>query len=500
MIYHRLQKIDDYLFLIWKKIRSIGGSTMMKNSGVQVDKKIAVRYSTQGIEFDLSKRTDFFFLNNDNISFSDLILFKFSSDKPLDPKIQEKIRKYGITIYGTAPGIKNWTPTIRTIPLFLYTLIQYCRIILFCFIRHGYFSFYLSSGLISMVVRYVYWLDFFNANNVGISINSTFAGGHAQNLALSKLGGVSFAYQYSISDLHYPTSTLSNCETVQISFSDFFTRHLWREIELPADKVLNIGYIYDYFVKNPLPFDSYEKIKKQFQDNGVTFTICFFDENSLDRWDMPASNKETASDYSFLFKWLLSDPTIGMIFKPKRGIDLFARINSISQLLSEALATNRCFFLMNKTINRDIFPIQAANFADICIGKLSGATAAMEAALGNIPTYLVDVECHYTHPFYKKENHNIIFKDWPTIKETVSLFRADPELNNNLGNWSPLWEDVVSYNDGKSRDRFSDFIYYTYKAINEGAGQLEAIYEAERKLNTYETNKKNSPKKPSNLL
>jgi hypothetical protein len=458
------------LFIKKKKL----GGTKPKTETI-IRSKIGIKYSYQGLDLDLSKRSEFFWLHNRKIPFNDIVVHSYTSDRQIDSKIKTKLDKKRVKIFGTAPGVPPWSPTFLFFKQMFGTGFDISKIVVLCLIKHKYFSPYYIFHIFYLVPQYSYWYDFFASNHIRINIDSTYSSSHGLTLALDKLGGISFAYQYSISDLNYPTSLLSYGENVQFSFSSRFTENLWEKVNLPGDLILDIGYIFDYTMVKSEANCSLNKVKKKFDENGVKFIVCFFDENSLNRWDIPAPDEEAAEDYKNLFQWLLNDPTIGLICKPKRALDLFNRIKSISDLLEQALDTKRCHFLINDTMVRDIFPAQAAHFADCCIGKLGGGTAAMEAVIAGVPTLLMDTEGNHSHPFYQNSNGACIFRTWQLLKEIVEQYRKNIENCPTFGDWSPFIDELVSYKDGRSRERFEDFIFDTHIALNQGKTRNDAI-------------------------
>lgn len=437
-----------------------------------LDHKIAIAYSHQGLEFDQSTRNEFFWISGKKISYQNIILYNYSSEIPLKEEVINNIHAKGISVFGSSANVKKWLFTSLAVGLFLKLA---SNIIKLSFLKIWSFSLYYLINFLQLAAQYSYWYDFFNVNNVRINIKSTYQSNHGQILALDSLGGVSIAYQYSISDIGRPTAILSGCENIQLSFSTFFTKHLWEVAKIPADKIIEIGYIYDYLINLPHKSSSLLKIKNQFENNGVKFTICFFDENSSDKWFVPAWGDEAAQDYEFLFKWVLSDPTIGLICKPKTPEYLFQKISAVSGLLKEVMTTKRCYFHMNVSNVRNSYPAQVASLADICIGKLGGGTAAMEGALIGTPTFLIDTEGFHEHLFYSYQNLSIIFRDWNLLKKNVGLFRSNLKEYNLLGNWKPLLDDLVAQTDGKASERFEDIVLYLTEVLRLGMKQPQLI-------------------------
>jgi hypothetical protein len=488
---HLLGKLFNAGKSVLKRLKPAGGRTKnsekedsKSNNTLQIQKsssqyKIGIQHTYHGLNFDSQNPTDLFWLDKNKISYSDLVLYDYHSNAPIEPEIKEKVNQAGIKVFGTSSGVTSWSPSTTFYKVGLKSLANLFKVVLYCTFRYGKFSFYYFSELLILVLRYSYWLEFFKVNNIRLNINKTFKGGHAQTLAMEKLNGISVSYQYSISNMIFPSSRLSACEPVQFSFSSYFTKRLWgnKYVDVPAKNVIEIGYIYDRIAIPPRQIESLDKIKTQFHEKGVRFIISFFDENSADSWDSLFLNEEAAKDYKFLFEWLLADPTIGLICKPKKGLSLFERIKSIKYLQDQAMKTGRCHIIVesNPAAAYKLFPAQVARYSDMSIGLLTGGTASMEAALADVPTLLVDSDKTYHHPLHEKGDGKVVFPGWDSAKKIIELYRSNPQDYPYFGNWSPIINDLLSYRDGKACDRFSVFISYAFEAINQNRGTDKSI-------------------------
>ena len=359
--------------------------------------RLAIHYGFRSLSLKLTERSEFFWLEGTGIPSSEILLYGYVADKPLDETTANELNKKGIRVLGQAPGIPMWVPTLRMPVTFLRTLARIIGGVVAC-LRRGYHApFFYLRGLALLAYEYAYWYDFFAAHRVRVNVGAlnTSVG---QVLALDALNGVSAAYQYSVSPILCPTSLLSSGEDVQFVFSRAF-EDLWRSIEPLVGSYVRTGFIYDSAISAVRGLERVGDVRKQLQESGAQYIVCFFDENSLGQWDFYANHEGAADDYEYLLKWLIEDRTLGIVFKPKKCTNLFQRIARVSHLINEANKTGRCKFLMGDTLVGNIFPAEAAMVADVCIGKLDGATAALEARLAGVPTVLIDAEGFRSHPF-----------------------------------------------------------------------------------------------------
>jgi len=440
---------------------------------------IAVSYSGGKLSLDASERSDLFWLIGSGIPYSNVLIYNFNGyiTSKLIKQFSEKTK---IKIIGNGNGAVPWKSTSLALRMFLHKLKHITQATVKCLQEGKWVSPDDIIGLIFLAKEYAYWYDFYYHHQVRINIGTLVNSNVAQVLALDQISALSIVYQHSLSNT-YPVSFLSAGENVQFVFSEEFKR-LWRSIDAPVDRIVQTGFIYDSVVCNVNRSDRIRETREQLQKNGVKFTICFFDENSIDRWDIPASHEKAVRDYEFLLNWLFDDLSLGLIFKPKRSNSLFDRISRISGMIQRANATGRCMFLMSDTPVGSIYPGEAALMSDFCVGKLSGSTAAMEARMTGIPTLLIDDEAIYWHPFYRWGANHVVFDNWMSLRKAVELYRAVPSVHPELGDWSAGWQGLDSFRDGQSRTRMGSFIRWIFEALQENFSPQAAIQIAESKF------------------
>jgi hypothetical protein len=362
----------------------------------------------------------------------------------------------------------------------LGALVKIIAGVLTCLARRQWVSPYYVTNLAALAIGYAYWYDFYSTHRVRVNVG-TLNTSVEQVLALDALGGVSAAYQYSVGNILFPTTLLSGGENVQFVFSSLFEQ-LWHSIEAPVDNFVHTGFIYDRAIQAVRDLDRVGQTRKQLQDSGARFILCFFDENSVNRWDIYASDEDAANDYEYLLRWLLADPTLGIVFKPKNSRNLFQRIGRVSGLIDQARQTGRCKFLTSDTLVGSIYPAEAALMSDVCIGKLDGSTAAFEARLTGVPTILIDNEGFRSHPFYAWGRSQLIFNNWNSLRAGVEKYRCAPQADQGFGDWSPGLRDLDPFQDGQASLRMGFHIGWIYEALKHGASKEAALAMATEKF------------------
>jgi hypothetical protein len=332
--------------------------------------------------------------------------------------------------------------------------------------------------LTRLAADYAYWYDFYETNRVRVNISS-----HnlkvSQVLAMDALNGVSVAYQYTSSIIMLAATYLYAGEDIVFVFSSVFEQ-LWRQIGAPVQNFVKVGYVDDGAVRYIAHHAPPEDIRRQLQDNGAQFILCYFDENSADHWSFFTSNEIATREYEFLFNWLLSDPTLGLVFKPKRADTLFHRISRISGLIDAAKQTGRCHFFSS-----DNYPAKAALAADVCVGKL--ANAAAEARLAGVPSVMVDVVSFRSHPTHQWGRGRVWFDDWDSARAALEKYRADPKSFPEFGDWSPGLDDFDPFRDGQASIRIATYVQLVHQALKQGASKQEALAAAAEQYKLWES-------------
>ena len=479
---HRVVKIVENL----SKPRSAGGTVSPRPPhGVQPESEsngnrmLAIGYTGGKIFFDSAERSEFFWLNNTRIHYGDILLYNYALNSPLDKELLHQLNNRNIKLFGHGSGATVWTPTWLSYKILSRVVMKIAGNTFKYFLQGQWISPYFIFELMSLGRDYAYWYDFYSTQKVAVNVSIINATTVGQVLALEALNGISVAWQHSASNV-YPTTFISAGENIQFVFSDKF-KELWDEVDAPVEQYIQTGFIFDTAVQAVRHSNRIKEKREQLIKKGAQFIMCFFDENSIDRWDMPVPHELAAEDYEFLLQWLLEDHTLGVIFKPKRSHNLFERILRISDLIERASNTGRCLFLMSDTTLGSIYPAEAAFMLDLCIGKLSGTTASFEAHLTGVPTILIDTERFDWHPFYEWGEGQIIFDNWETLRQRVEAYRLNPKGIPELGDWSLGRQYLDPFWDGQATQRMGAYIQWLFNATAEGQPKNVAMKIAAKK-------------------
>ena len=337
---------------------------------------------------------------------------------------------------------------------------------------------HIMRHLVSLLRDYLRWRAFFLSRGIGVTI-APFATDATvgQVLALRDLGGVSTGYQHSISNIVGPSALLSPGPDVAFVSAEHFAL-LWNGVPAPPTEIVPTGFIYDAAIKVALRDAHWRVARGHLLARGVRYVITFFDENSLDGWHSAYTNADASLDYEFLLRWLLEDPTLGLVLKPKKSSNLLERVAPAAQLIADGLRTGRCLILASETLVGSTYPAEAAMMSDVVIGKLTGSTAAFEAWLCGRPTVLVDTEGFRDHPFWRSGDGTFVYPDWPAVRRAIESHRRDPLASPSFGDWSPVADEVDPFRDGRASSRMREYVFELAEALDRGASRAQALEQA----------------------
>lgn len=434
---------------------------------------VAVGYGYRSLSLDPDERSEFFWLAETAREF-DVLVYDFVSSSGVSAEDVSLLRSHGIRVFGRAPGIPVWTP-----PRSFYTLAARRLAEVVKAAARGKVGLRGAlplDRLMALAIRTAYWETFFRAERVhahlGVPSMTTDV---AKSIALDAVGAVSIGYQHSVSYLTHPKTSLYGAgEDVQFVFAPAFAEG-WLRMSPPPSVCLCSGYLYDAAVHRISAGTAASMaLRDQLRARGATHVLCFFDENSDSRWSSFATNAEASSDYEFLARWVLESPHVGLIMKPKKMSNLFERIAPALGVLREAEATGRCVFMTPESSGGHVYPAEAAIATDLCVGKLTGGTAAMEAHLAGVRTILVDTDGLIAHPFRDSLGPDVVFDGWESARAAAERHWAGGDAGA-FGNWGAALDQLDSFRDGRARERIHGFAADLIRARRSGAAKPAAI-------------------------
>ncbi len=465
-------KIIRCAFLLAPKKKFEFGQDLKKTN-------IGVCYYHRALNLDPDVRGEFFWLQHSKIPSDGLILYDYLYEKPLNKNVKQQLDARNINVFGRAPDIKFWVPPFASIVRFVALFAKIFSRFLMIFLSDFVVNTYLMSLVCHLFPRFIYYREFYSFHNIRVDVGPLNSKTMAHILALDSIGGVSIAYQISAGYLWNPLRTITFAEDVCCLFSGEYTQK-WRDFNVPQQIYQSLGFVYDGLLTPDIQSTSngLQKIKSQLIAVGVKHIICFFDEGFTKGfdWTFYFNNDEVLEDYQYLLKWIIKEPSLGLIVKPKRPKEvLFDHLKPIEALLEEALSTSRIFFITDDFGVSRYSPGMIAAYADLSIGHLTGTTASLEAAMVGTPSIMLDNFGIPHHPVYKWSDGNIIFQNWNSLKDAIEQFFSGSKECENLGDWSNFINYIINPNDGKGTERLANVFDYFYQGFRDGKKKDELM-------------------------
>ena len=321
-----------------------------------------------------------------------------------------------------------------------------------------------------------YWYEIFKKYNAKVYVTEDkYSDTHVAIAdAVMMNGGVSAVYQRAYESNSSPITAVGS--DVYFAFSPQSLK-----IESASGSRyqyhITTGYLGDH--RFPLLIPLARSIRETLMQNGANYIMAFFDENSLEdeRWHSGHDNMR--DNYIFLLNKVLTEPWFGLVIKPKTPGTLISRLGDVSELLSLAESTGRCYVFHSATTGGMYTPAAASLAADIAVhSSLHGATAGLEAALAGTPTLLLDQNRWSSSPLYKLNVGKVVFEDWVQIWEAFAEARRNDGISNVIGDWSPILSEIDPFRDGRAAERMGTFIHWLIEGFARGLDRSEVMSRA----------------------
>lgn len=439
---------------------------------------IAGLYNGRHIRDELKKTTDIFWVLRSKIPYNRIMIYFENPSYPATQDMVDFMKEKRIKFVALS---RNATDT-NSVPVWEHTKKMkkikndFVKLVVWNYfknvIRLNFLPFFYFFNMYYFVLKYSYWYDFFNFNNIKININpDVFSKSNIpMNLALEKNGGISISYQWS--DFSISSVGLISTADVVFSFGPAY-KWVWECNDSLVSSLIYCGYITDHSFRE-VRSDSL-KLRKQLFDKGVKFVICYFDENSSDQRMSAITNKEAIEIYRYFIEKVLEDETLGIIFKPKYAWSIYQRISPIETLLEKAKATGRCIFIDKGRFKTDKYPTEIAQASDLCVGLLLSGTVALESFLSGIPAVFIDLEKLYSNPIYKWGKGKVVFDNLDDLFYTIQEYRQNPDSIKGFGNLSEWIKGKDTFKDGNASLRIGMYINCLIEMFNQGKTREEAV-------------------------
>jgi hypothetical protein len=459
-----------------KRLLSKGGSP--EGATCSAKPCLSIAYTGRGVSDDPADRNDFFWWWTTDISPNNILLYFIRADLPLTAEMAQSLRAKGIhfiVAYHRAtsvPDVPMWQATWDFYKVSSGLGAKIGKLLLGNMVHCGWRVFAYMRYLSVLIFEYSYWFDFFKTNEIKLNINfAEFSSPDSIGsiMALQDLGGLNIAYQ--LSSLNFGPINVVPTSNVVFSFSHSYP-NLWAPEVRPTENYVPTGYLYDSAFK--VVGQRARVIRGDLLKKGVEFVIAFCDENSSNNRNSIFSEDDGVAAYRILLERLLDDEKLGLVCKPKVGRTLYKRLDKISDLLEEAMKTERLIILDRI----DILPAEASLASDICIGDLMGATASLEAYLTGTPSVLVDTIDMYDHPYYKWGKDKVVFNSWEAMLRALDQYRKSPDKMPGFGDWSPAIDELDPFRDGLAGNRIGEYISTLLASVKSGGSSELALQRA----------------------
>ena len=270
----------------------------------------------------------------------------------------------------------------------------------------------------------------------------------AMQLVAPDLNIKTLAYQYSNMGSLSPVM-MSTADKFLI-FSDMY-RALYHLDGIAFQEFVSVGYLYGGITTFVL--EKARKHREIMMRAGATFIVCYFDESvQHDRWGL-VSEADHLSEIHTLARNILADPTFGVIVKSQFVFNSPSLLYPTDGIIKAAKATGRYHELVKGTVRNDIYPMEAALVADLCISHKFGATAALEAAIAGVKTVLLDP--YGTRILWDAvyAQADIEYESIDALMTVIARYRDGDTAEQGLGDWRPIIDKFDPFLDGNAAIR-----------------------------------------------
>ena len=385
--------------------------------------------------------SDFFWQLNSNFPFQNLVCKHYSE------KEKEYLSKHGV--YSISEGVYSDRRDSR----------KYKKPKLNYSYRYRKESKLVQTILNSYDLDRFYWASLFKQHGVKIFLtwNKYQNNQMAWSDAIRDNGGISVVWQMAFDGFKNAECVLKS--DVVFSFSKF-SDEIEKKLESKIKYNVVIGYPKDYAAS--LLKDEAYKLREKLKANGAKKIVFVIDENSKDDSRWHTGHKLQRENYSHIIEKVLEVPWLGVVFKPKRIIDLRQRLGPVLDLLEKAEETGRCYIYDSSgRYTTSAPPVLAGLSADVCIhGHLDSGTAALECALEGIPTLLIDREGTIDSKLNDLPEGKVVFKDWPSTIDAIMEYFNTPEGISGFGDWTSIIDDLDPFRDGMAAFRMGTYLQW----------------------------------------
>ncbi len=275
----------------------------------------------------------------------------------------------------------------------------------------------------------------------------------AMQLVAPDLNVATIAYQYS--NMAFVSPLMMSTADKFLLFSDMY-KAIYQADGIAPQEFLPTGYLYDGVAS--LVRERARKHREVLSRAGAKFIVCYFDESvQHDRWG-GISKGDHLAELHVLANAVLADPAFGVVVKSQFMFNSPCQLYPGDELIQSAKATGRYLELMEGVHRNDIYPTEAALVTDLCIGHKPGATAALESAIAGVRTVLLGKSGTKSLWDAIYGQADIEYETLDTLMEAITRYRAGREIDQTLGDWTPVLHHFDPYQDGNAVNRLREVV------------------------------------------
>ena len=257
-----------------------------------------------------------------------------------------------------------------------------------------------------------------------------------------KISGLKyFSYQYSCRDGVVPPAMLANCD-IFFSFARIFNQ-FWEKTKIKPQKFMSFGYFFNgdrQLVKK----DS-KKIKEMICKQKIKSTICYFDESiSFEKYGL-IKIKDFINDISIILSLCKKNSDYGLVLKPQFITNSIFTNKCIRSLLKCEQPIQNLFELIfcHKNSKRNlVLPMQAVEVSSFVISHSFSATAGMEAALLNKPTFLLNTFIYKGKIWKIFFKNGLLYENLSCIIKVLTKTSKEKTISENAKKWRNVFREL----------------------------------------------------------
>jgi hypothetical protein len=283
-----------------------------------------------------------------------------------------------------------------------------------------------------------------------------FIEGDAIQLAAKRVPVRTLTYQYS--NLPHVSPLMMTTADEMLQFSSNY-QWCWEAGGIRPLKLKEGGYLFDGVAGRVRRRSA--DLRMRLERAGARFVLCYFDESvQKNRWGL-VSESDHRAELAHLANLVLSDSRFALIVKSQFERNSPSRLFPNDPLFQRLMQTGRYEELRLGAHRNIVYPVEAALAADLTIGHLFGATAALEAAVAGCRAVLLN-------PFGLRTPHDHVYRNapvvYPDISTVLTAYRNEVDGTPQaarVGDWTAIIDYFDPIRDGRAPERMRNWVTET---------------------------------------